>query len=168
MRHAGSAVAPNPHPRRAPPRRMNTPSRTPGICRIDQPEKHNHGFFVRLARQGKIHSAFFSDKRHGGRKSAFAAAQKHYRSLRLKLGATKTPSRRFWATRQRRKGRSGILGVQRLVNRRGQNLVIVWKATWSPEPYVIRRKQFSVRKHGAKRAKELAIRARNAGLRSMK
>lgn len=147
---------------------MNTPSRTPGICRIDQAEKHNHGFFVRLARRGKIHSAFFSDKKHGGRESAFAAAQKHYRKLRVKLGEPKTNSRRFWAELPRRKSRSGIIGVQEIVDRRSRKPVTVWKATWSPEPYVVRRKQFSVRKHGAKKAKLLAIRARRAGLRSMK
>jgi hypothetical protein len=147
---------------------MNTPSLTPGICRIDQPHKHNHGFFVRLARRNKIHSAFFSDKKHGGRTAAFAAAQKHYRKLRVKLGAPKTHSRRFWAGLPRRKGRSGILGVQKVVDRRSGKPQTVWKATWSPEPYVVRVKQFSVRKHGAKRAKLLAIRARKAGLRSMK
>jgi len=147
---------------------MNTPSRTPGIARIDQPVKHNHGFFVRLQRRGKIYSAFFSDKLHGGTAPAFAAAQKYYRALRIKLGEPKTHSRRFWAKLQRRKGRSGILGVQKIVDRRGRKPVIVWKATWSPEPYVVCRKQFSVRQHGAKRAKLLAIRARKAGLRSMK
>jgi hypothetical protein len=147
---------------------MNTPSRTPGICRIDQLEKHNHGFFVRLARQGRIHSAFFADKKHGGREAAFAAAQKHYRQLRVKLGEPKTNTRRFWAELRRRKGRSGIHGVQKIVDRRSGKPVTVWKATWSPEPYVVRRRQFSVRKHGAKRAKLLAIRARKAGLRSMK
>jgi hypothetical protein len=147
---------------------MNHPSSTPGICRIDQPLKHNHGFFVRLARRGKIHSAFFADKKHGGREQAFAAAQQHYRKLRVKLGKPKTNSRRFWAELPRRKGRSGILGVQKIVDRRNGKPQIVWKATWSPEPYVVRRKQFSVKKHGAKRAKLLAIRARNAGLRSMK
>lgn len=147
---------------------MKTPSLTPGICRIDQPAKHNHGFFVRLARRGKIHSAFFSDKKHGGQKSALAAAQTHYQDLRKKLGEPKSRSRRFWAQVQRRKGRSGILGVQRLVARRGRNPRIIWKATWSPEPYVVRCMQFSVRKHGAKRAKLLAIRARKAGVRNMK
>lgn len=147
---------------------MKTASRTPGICRIDQPAKHNHGFFVRLARRGRIHSAFFADKKHGGRELAFAAAQKHYQALRVKLGASKTPSRRFWAELLRRKGRSGIIGVQKLVDRRGRKPVTVWKATWSPEPYVVRRKQFSVRRHGAKQAKVLAIRARRAGLRRMK
>jgi hypothetical protein len=147
---------------------MNTPSRTPGICRIDQLGKHNHGFFVRLARRGRIHSAFFADKKHGGREAAFAAAQMHYRQLRVKLGEPKTNTRRFWAELRRRKGRSGIHGVQKIVDRRSGKPVTVWKATWSPEPYVVQRKQFSVRKHGAKRAKLLAIRARKAGLRSMK
>jgi len=147
---------------------MNTASRTPGICRIDQPAKYNHGYFVRLARRGNIHSAFFSDKKHGGRSLAFAVAQKYYRELRLKLGEPKTNSRRFWAEVPRRKGRSGIHGVQKIINRRSGKPVIVWRATWSPEPYMARKKQFSVRKHGAKRAKLLAIRARNVGLRSMK
>jgi hypothetical protein len=146
---------------------MNTPSRTPGICRIDQPAKHNHGFFVRVSRRGKIHSAFFADKKHGGRKPAFVAAQEHYRKLRMKLGAPKNSSRRFWAELLRRKGRSGIIGVQKIVDRRSGK-TIVWKATWSPEPYVVRKRQFSVRKHGARRAKRLAIRARRAGLRRMK
>jgi hypothetical protein len=146
---------------------MNTPSRTPGICRIDQPEKHNHGFFVRLTRRGKIHSGFFSDKKHGGREAAFVAAQKHYQQLRVKLGESKTPSRRFWAEVRRRKGRSGIHGVQKFVDRRSSKPVTVWKATWSPEPYVVQRKQFSVRKHGAKAAKLLAIRARREGLRKL-
>ena len=39
---------------------MNRPSPTPGSCRIDQPAKRNHGYFVRWQRRGKIHSAFFA------------------------------------------------------------------------------------------------------------
>ncbi len=147
---------------------MNTPSRTPGICRIDQPLKYNHGYFVRLQRKGKIHTAFFADKQLGGRKKAYAAAQRHYRELRSKMGESKMTPRRFWAEVRRRKGRSGIHGVQKIVNRRSGKPVTVWKATWSPQPYVVRRKQFSVRKHGARKAKLLAIRARRAGLRSLK
>jgi hypothetical protein len=146
---------------------MNTPSRTPGICRIDQPEKYNHGFFVRMQRRGKIQSAFFSDKVHGGRAQALAAAQKHQRKLAARLGTPVRMSRRSWAEIQRRKGRSGILGVQKLVDRRSRKPRIYWKATWSPEPYVVARKQFSVRKFGARKAKRLAIRARRAGLRNM-
>jgi hypothetical protein len=147
---------------------MNTPSRTPGICRIDQAEKHNHGFFVRLSRRGKIHSAFFTDKKHGGREQALAAAQAHYLKLRQKLGMPRQRSRRWNAQIVRRKGRSGIHGVQRVVDRRAKRLRKYWKATWSPELGKVRREQFSIRKHGEKKARQLAIRARRAGLRSMK
>ena len=146
---------------------MNTPSHTPGICRIDQPEKHNHGFFVRLQRRGKIHPAFFSDKKHGGREKALAAAQKHYRKLAAKLGTPVQKSRRFWAELPRRKGRSGIVGVQHVVDRRSKKPRMYWKATWSPKPYVVARKEFSVQRYGSRKAKRLAIRARRAGVRNM-
>ena len=147
---------------------MNRPSRTPGISRIDQPEKHNHGFFVRVQRRGKIHFAFFTDFKYGGRAQALAAAQRHHRKLLRKLGPTKSKSRQWWAELPRRKGSSGIVGVQRLVDWGSWPIRTYWKANWSPEPYVVRRKQFSVRKFGAKKAKQLAIRARRAGLRSMR
>jgi hypothetical protein len=39
--------------------------------------------------------------------------------------------------------------------------------TLSPRPYVVAREMFSVRKHGYRKAKLLAIRARHAGLRNM-
>ena len=147
---------------------MSRLSSTPGICRIDQPEKHNHGYFVRLQRNGKIHSAFFPDKRYGGKAQALIAAQQHHQKLLEKFGLTKQLSRRRWAEIRRRKGLSGIHGVQKVIDRRFTPPRIYWKATWSPEPYVVRKQQFSVRKHGAQRAKLLAIRARKAGLRSMK
>ena len=147
---------------------MNTPSRTPGICRIDQKAKHNHGFFVRLQRKGKIHSAFFADKMHGGPTLALAAARVHYRKLLAQLGPPKQMLRRWWAEIRRRKGSSGIVGVQRMVVRRDGRVRKYWKATWSPEPYVVARKMFSIRRYGARKARRLAIRARRAGLRSMK
>lgn len=143
---------------------MNRPSGTPGICRIDQPHKHNHGFFVRLARRGKIHPAFFSDKKHGGREQALAAALAHYLKLRKKLGMPRQRSRRWNAQIVRRKGRSGIHGVRRVVTGRRK----FWLACWSPELGKVQRKQFSIHKHGEKKARQLAIRARRAGVRSMK
>lgn len=147
---------------------MNRPSAAPGICRIDQPHKHNHGFFVRLARRGKIHSAFFTDKKHGGREQAFAAAQAHYQKLRQKFGMPRGRSRRWNAQIVRRMGRSGIYGVQRVIDRRTKPWRKCWRATWSPELGKVGRRQFSIRKHGEKRAKALALRARREGLRSIK
>jgi hypothetical protein len=146
---------------------MSKSSRTPGISRIDQQAKHNHGFFVRLQRQGKTHSAFFTDKMHGGRKRALAAAQKHYRKLLAKWGPPARKRRSWWAQIPRRKGSSGIVGVQKVVVRRHGEARMYWKATWSPKPYVVRRKLFSCWEFGSKKARQLAIRARRAGLRNM-
>lgn len=75
------------------------PKSTPGISRIDQPEKHNHGYFVRLYRWGKSHSAFFSDKKHGGKANALAAAQKHHLKLLAKFGRAKMTLSRRWAVK---------------------------------------------------------------------
>jgi hypothetical protein len=147
---------------------MNRPSATPGICRIDQPPKHNHGFFVRLTRRRKIHSAFFPDRKHGGREQAFAAAQVHYLKLREKLGLPRQRSRRWNSQIVRRRGRSGIYGVQRVIDRRTKPWRKYWRAIWSPELGKVRRRQFSIRKYGETKAKKLAMRARREGLRSVK
>lgn len=148
---------------------MNRPSKTPGICRIDQPSHRTHGFFVRVSRRGKIHSAFFTDIKYGGREQALAAAQAHYLMLRKKLGMPRHRSRRWNAEVVRRKGRSGIYGVRRVIIRGvSGRLLKYWLAAWSPELGVVRKKQFSIRKFGEEKARRLAIRARRAGVRSMK
>lgn len=147
---------------------INRPSPTPGISRIDQPSHRTHGFFVRLQRKGRMHTAFFTDKMHGGREPALAAAQEYCRQLAAQLGTPVQMSRRDWAEVRRRKGVSGIHGVQKIVDRRFQRPRIYWKATWSPEPYVVRRKMFSARKYGNAEARRLAIHARRAGVEGMK
>jgi len=147
---------------------MNKPSKTPGICRIDQPSHHTHGFFLRAARQGEIFSGFFSDKAYGGRAAALAAAQEHRGKLLKILGLPVQKSRRLNAEIVRRRGRSGIYGVQRLINRRTKPWRKYLVAAWSPKLGVVRKKQFSIRKFGEEKAKQLAIRARRAGVRSMK
>jgi hypothetical protein len=143
---------------------MKTRSRTPGICRIDQPAKHNHGYFVRLQRRGKTYSAFFTDIKYGGRRKALAAAQKHYRRLLAKVRVAKWTASSRWTAIRKSMGSCSIVGVHKLVLWRQGKVWKHWAATWSPEPYVIRRKTFSVRKYGLREAKRLAIRARRAGL----
>jgi hypothetical protein len=58
--------------------------------------------------------------------------------------------------------------VQRVIVRQSKPWRKYWRAAWSPEPGVVRKKQFSIRKYGEEMAKLLAIRARRAGVRSMK
>jgi len=98
---------------------------------------------------------------------ALAAAKLGLLRLRRKLGAPVKPSRRLNSQIVRRRGPSGIHGVQRVIDRRTKPWRKYWKATWSPELGRSVRKMFSIRKYGEKRAKELAIRARRAGLRKM-
>ena len=143
---------------------MNKPSKTPGICRIDQPSHRTHGFFVRVQRGGKIHSGFFTDLSCGGKRRALLAAQWFLRQIQRRLGKM---DRKAWAKIVRRRGRSGIYGVQRVIDRKSKPWRKYWRAIWSPKPYVVRKRQFSIRKHGEEGARQLAIRARRAGLRSM-
>ena len=143
---------------------MKTCRRTPGICRIDCAEKRTHGFSARVRRGGQLIAKFFADKRHGGRKRAFALAQAHYQKLLRKYG---TMTRQKWAQLPRQKNRSGIVGVRRTVVERAGRQFVYWWAVWSPRPNVVRRQRVSQRTHGARRAKALAIRARKRGVRNM-
>jgi len=147
---------------------MSQTSPIPGITRIDQPSRRTHGFFVRLCRLGKTYSAFFSDKKFGGQERALAVSKKYYLKLKKLLGVPPKQSRRFWAETVRRRGKSGIHGVRRVINRHPGGVSKYWVAAWSPELGVHRKKQFSIRKFGEEKAKALALRARQAGLRSMK
>ena len=148
---------------------MNRLDGTPGISRIDQPSHHTHGFFVRVRHKDRTLSAFFSDKKCGGKERAFLAAQFYHGDLRLKFGLTGARSRQRNAEVMRRKGRSGIVGVRRVILRRARRRPLkYWAAHWSPLPGVYRKRQFSIRKYGEQKAKALAIKARRDGVRNMK
>ena len=135
-----------------------------GISRIDQPSRRTYGFFVRLARKGKIYNAFFADQTHGGKRKALEAARLHYQKLLRQHGRI---SRKDWAQVVRRKGRSGIVGVRRLAVKTGKKKAWAWVAAWSPRRGEVKRRMFSEKKFGARRAKELAIKARRTGVRTM-
>ena len=135
-----------------------------GISRIDQEEKHNHGWFVRVTRKGKTYSAFFTDKKHGGKGKALAAAKVGLEKLRAKYPPM---SRKEFARVQRRKTKSGIVGVTRLTKKvKGKNYEF-WQATWSPRTGVIEKKVYSITKYGEDKAKRLAVKARKEGIKNM-
>jgi hypothetical protein len=68
-----------------------------GVSRIDQPEKKNHGWYVRVTFKGKTEQKFFADKGHGGKQKALKAAQEHRDHLVTKL----PPNRQEAAARKR-------------------------------------------------------------------
>jgi hypothetical protein len=79
-----------------------------GISRIDQPEKKNHGFYVRITNKGKTSQKFFPDKSCGGKPKA----QKMAKSYRDKI-FNKLPKARQAVAASRRKKikQSGVTGV---------------------------------------------------------
>jgi hypothetical protein len=139
-------------------RRRRNP--VPGICRVDQPAKRNHGFFVRVQRDRRIYSGFFADRSYGGRKQAFGAAQAFLAEVREIVGPV---HRKLLPHRVGGYGRSGIAGVSQIEVQLGRKRVKYWQARWSPAPYVVRRQVFSEAKYGARKAKQMAIRAREEG-----
>ena len=68
-----------------------------GVSRIDQPEKKNHGWYVRVTLKGTTQQKFFADKANGGKNKALKAAQAHRDILVTKL----PPERQEAAARKR-------------------------------------------------------------------
>jgi len=139
-------------------------SRTPGVSRIDQPEKHNHGFYVRLTRNGKRFAKFFSDLKYGGKAKALVSAKKHYAQL---CKNNPPMSRKAFAQIERRASKTGIVGVSKIIKVVKGRPYKFWQATWSPTPGTVRKQAYSIKKYGDAKAKTLAIKSRKKGVSEM-
>jgi len=136
----------------------------PGISRIDQSVKHNHGYYVRLTRNGKNFAKFFPDKKCNDKGNALLAAQSFHAGL-----SSKNPPmpRKKFAQIKRRFSKKGIVGVSKIIKEvKGRNYKF-WQATWSPKVGTVQKQAYSIKKFGEIKAKELAIKARNKGVRGM-
>jgi len=113
---------------------MNRPSKTPGICRIDQPAKYNHGFLCAGEPEGKNSSRIFCRQKawwpgtgvRGGAGALPEAAEETG-------NAPATFRRRWWAEQVRRKGKSGIHGVRRVIIRGGRPATEILAGCLEPE-----------------------------------
>lgn len=127
-----------------------------------------HGFEVRLMRKGKTFHKFFGDPAYGGKRKALAAAREYRDEL---LAAHPKQSRREIAKIKSSRNSSGKVGIRlsEEVDRRGPNELVYryWVAQWSPKPGVRRTRRFSVNKYGEEKAYNMALRARQKGLREM-
>lgn len=128
-------------------RRQRT-SRYRNITRFDY--GNTHGYFVRLSWKHDRRSKFFSDGKHGDRLAALAAAIAWRDQTCEEMGKpnANAPSRKD-------------LGIHRRT-KEGRD---VFEATWY-EDGRHRRTSFSVRKHGVKQARALAIEARARALKA--
>lgn len=127
------------------------------------------GFLVRLTRRGKLHTEYFPDEKYGGKRKSLVAAKKHRDALeqRWKGFTSKQLSKKV-----RSNNTSGTPGV-RLVSETdprwpSEPEYEYYIAQWSPSKGVRKTKRFSVKKYGKKKALELAVKARNRGVNSMK
>ena len=146
---------------------MKKPRPTYGISRIDQPDKKNHGFYVRITHNGKQQQKFFSDKTYKGKNKALAAARKYRDSLVAKLPKSKQEE----VSRPRRKlKKSGQTGVTHVIAKApsGNKEYNYWQASWEDKSGVRKTAKFSFDRYGEKEALRMAINARRAGMRGSK
>jgi hypothetical protein len=127
------------------------------------------GWQVKINRRGERHEPYFSDSVYGGKQQALAAAMKARDKLDKKCRPFTRLERAQRVTRRTKSGVPGVrlLTVHRKVGRR-QRVYQFAIASWCPRPGQIKRRAFSVSKYGKRKAWELAVAARQQGLRSMK
>ncbi|NJM05969.1 AP2 domain-containing protein [Candidatus Gracilibacteria bacterium] len=132
-----------------PPRSRQKTTRYKGISRIDH--KRTHGYFARVSWEGRVHSKLFSDKKHGDRLAALAAALEWRDEMEKQLGKPRTEEMVFG---------KAVAGSSKIgIHKRVKDGRLVYEATWR-EGQKVKRTSYSIRKHGEKKARALAIAAR--------
>jgi hypothetical protein len=118
------------------------------ISRIDHAKKNMHGWYVRVAFKGQIHSRFFSDATHHGKRKALLAARTWRDDTERALGKPRTERS---VTGLSARNRTGVIGVRRTTKARtrdGRKVSPVYEVTWRPASGQMRRTTFSIRKYG--------------------
>ncbi|MEM6279762.1 MAG: AP2 domain-containing protein [Verrucomicrobiota bacterium] len=134
-----------------------------GITRIDQPEKKNHGFYVRITHRGKSHQKYFPDKASGGKTKALKAAKEHRDKLLSKMPKYKQEAA---AKKKRRIKQSGVVGVTHVVSKSPKDKTYeYWQAAWVDGDNKRKTAKFSIKRYGNDKALEMAKKARRAGIR---
>lgn len=127
-----------------------------GISRMDY--GNTHGWFVRVYRDGKVHSKLFSDGVHGGKEAALKAARKYRNDYE------KTHPRSLWQGRFRvkppRNNKTGIVGVSETYHRwRNGTVMPCFSVSWCPRVRVPRTKKIYLHHYGSREEALLAAAA---------
>lgn len=140
-----------------PPNMLKTPA---GLTRIESPTNRTFGYMVRLKRGGRVVNEFFSDKKHGGKRRAKAAAAARYGELRAEAPPANTSHKGVLTSRNT----SGKVGVRIAVHsgRPGSDSEYCsWAASWVTPDGRQRTAVFSWSKFGYEVALALAGLARD-------
>lgn len=141
---------------------MTDPRPNYGITRIDQPEKKNHGYYVRITHRGKGVQKYFPDKSLGGKPKALKAARAFRDAVLDKMPRYKQESA---CRKKRRIKHSGIIGVTHVVSKSPKGKVYeYWQAAWVDGDERRRTAKFSIARYGDGKAMDLAKKARRDGL----
>lgn len=141
---------------------MPEPRPTYGITRIDQPEKKNHGFYVRITHRGKNHQKYFPDKSLGGKPKALKAARAYRDELLAKMPKYKQEAA---ARKKRSIEKSGVVGVTHVVSKSPTGTVYeYWQAAWVDAEEKRKTAKFSITRFGADKALQMAKKARKSGV----
>ncbi|MEX2579091.1 MAG: hypothetical protein WD342_08530 [Verrucomicrobiales bacterium] len=143
---------------------MTTPRSNYGITRIDQPEKKNHGYYVRITHRGKSYQKYFPDKALGGKTKALNAAREHRNALLAKMPRYKQEAA---AKKKRRIKQSGITGVTHVVSRSPKGKTYeYWQAAWVDGGAKRKTAKFSISRYGDDKALTMARKARRDGVKN--
>jgi hypothetical protein len=146
---------------------------TPGVIKINYPDKEQIGYLVKAERRGKrIHEIFYVRHFDGDWNRCYAAAKDKARQFFLE---NPRYDRKEVAEIISRRNKSGVVGVRIKENR------YRWKsdpdrfttfldaeAAWSPERNKVKKRTFSLEKYGEEEAWRLACETRRKGLQEMK
>jgi hypothetical protein len=145
---------------------------TPGVIKINYPDKGQVGYLVKARRRdNNIHEIFYVRHFDGDWKKCFRAACAKAKEFFLQ---NPRYSRRDVADILTRRNKSGIRGVRIRQHKyrwkSDPDKVTVFldaEAMWSPQKDTVKKKTFSLENYGEERAWQLACAARKKGLKEM-
>lgn len=141
-----------------------------GISRIDNHQYNTHAWRVSLCRRGKRLVKNFPDKKCGGRGKALTQAMAYRDHLLIEHPPI---SRKEFCDTKRRNNKTGITGVYKYSKPYKLKDGTIkeswyWEANWPNAAGESISQAFSVKRFGDEFAKQMAIRARAAGLQTVK
>lgn len=123
------------------------------ISRIDQPSKNTYGWFVRIRRDGKKISRFFSDGKYNGKDEALLSAKAFRdKNLREWEGFARNFDRAMHLGKKSNIGYPGISYCVKSKVRNGEmHQEHVFQVSYSPEKGIHKNKSFYIPKAKSKR-----------------
>lgn len=130
------------------------PKSKPNLTRFSYESTGFKGWRVSVTRHGEVFTRYFSDRQSGSMKKSQEAAQKCLAAFLSKLDAAPVVT-----TRRKATGKQVGVSEHHLVKAGSKEAKVSWVASW-PEDGSRKVVKFPVAKHGARKAKQMALEAR--------